>query len=165
MLAAFYGGLGPGILVTLLSTLAVDYFFIAPYNSFEITFGNVIRALVFMAVALLISWLNASRKKLMEDLHAWNRERETLVTQISGFNEELRAQVASARQEISAANQALFQMQQRLSRSERLAIAGQMAASLAHEIGTPLNAVSGHLQLLGRDHAQHAGTQAREFGG
>ena len=161
MLATFYGGLGPGILVTLLSTLAIDYYFIAPYNDFEITLGNLIRAMVFMAVASLISWLNASRKKLMDNLREWSREREALVTQISGFNQELGVQVESARQELSEANQALFQMQQRLGRSERLAIAGQMAASLAHDIGTPLNAVSGHLQLLARDHAQHADTQRR----
>jgi signal transduction histidine kinase len=29
-----------------------------------------------------------------------------------------------------------------------LAVVGQMAASLAHEIGTPLNAISGHLEFL-----------------
>ncbi len=29
-------------------------------------------------------------------------------------------------------------------------MAGQLAASLAHEIGTPLNSISGHVQLLGR---------------
>ncbi len=45
--------------------------------------------------------------------------------------------------------------------SERLAVAGQMAASLAHEISTPLNAISGHLQLLARDHPQHPDTQRR----
>ena len=36
-----------------------------------------------------------------------------------------------------------------------------MAASLAHEIGTPLNAISGHLQLLARDHPDHPDTQRR----
>jgi two-component system, NtrC family, sensor kinase len=45
--------------------------------------------------------------------------------------------------------------------SERLAVAGQMAASVAHEIGTPLNAIYGHLQLLARDHPRHPDTQRR----
>jgi two-component system, NtrC family, sensor kinase len=36
-----------------------------------------------------------------------------------------------------------------------------MAASLAHEIGTPLNAISGHLQLLARDHPDAPDTQRR----
>jgi signal transduction histidine kinase len=31
---------------------------------------------------------------------------------------------------------------------ERLAVAGQMTAAFAHEVGTPLNLISGHVQLL-----------------
>ena len=31
MIAAFYGGLGPGLLVSVLSALAIDYFFVAPF--------------------------------------------------------------------------------------------------------------------------------------
>ena len=31
---------------------------------------------------------------------------------------------------------------------ERLAAAGQTAAQFAHEVGTPLNLISGHVQLL-----------------
>jgi len=36
-----------------------------------------------------------------------------------------------------------------------------VTASIAHEIGTPLNAVAGHLQLLGRDHREAPDTQRR----
>jgi two-component system, NtrC family, sensor kinase len=121
----------------------------------------MVRAGVFMLVAIIISWLNAARKKLTDDLSERNREREALLTQISGFNDELRSQVEAATRELSASNQALLQTQQRLIRSERLAVAGQMAASLAHEIGTPLNAISGHLQLLARDHPDAPDTQRR----
>lgn len=161
MLAAFYGGLGPGILVTVLSTLAIDFYFIPPFHALEFTVANLVRAGVFMLVAIIISWLNAARKRLMDDLNDRNREREALMTQISRFNEELRSKVDVATQALSSANHTLFETQQRLVRSERLAVAGQMAASLAHEIGTPLNAISGHLQLLARDHPQHADTQRR----
>jgi signal transduction histidine kinase len=161
MLAAFYGGLGPAILVTALSTWAIDYFFIVPPHTLEFTVSNLVRAGVFMLVAIIISWLNATRKKLMDDLSERNREREALMTQISGFNEELRGKVEAATQALSSANHTLFETQQRLIRSERLAVVGQMAAALAHEIGTPLNAISGHLQLLARDHPQHAETQRR----
>ena len=41
---------------------------------------------------------------------------------------------------------------------EKLAVMGQLTASFAHEIGTPLNAVSGHLQLLQED-LRRAGDQ------
>jgi signal transduction histidine kinase len=36
-----------------------------------------------------------------------------------------------------------------------------LAASLAHEIGTPLNAIAGHMQLLSRNHPRHLDTQRR----
>ena len=161
MLAAFYGGLGPGLLVSVLSALAIDYYFVVPFSQFEITVGNTVRAGVFMLVAAMTSWLNASRKRLMEDIKDRNREREKLVTQISGFNEELRREIAAATDELSATNNSLLQTQQRLTRSERLALVGQMAASLAHQIGTPLNAISGHLELLAGNYPGDADTQRR----
>ncbi|HEY8459423.1 MAG TPA: ATP-binding protein [Blastocatellia bacterium] len=189
MVAAFYGGLGPGLLATALSTVAIDVFFTPPFNSLEFTLSNVVRAGVFILVAVIISSLNATRMKLMDDLSERdqereellaqisrindelrrqmddlsekNRERERLLAQISGFNDELRSQVEAAKRELFESNQALLRMQQQMICSERLAVAGQMAASLAHEIGTPLNAISGHLQLLARDHPQHYETQRR----
>lgn len=161
MIAAFYGGLGPGLLATALSALIIDYFFVPPIHALEFTIANLVRVGVFVFVSVITSWLNASRKKLTDDLSERNQERERLLAKISQFNTELRKQVAAATQELSAANQALLQTQQRLIRSERLAVAGQMAASLAHEIGTPLNSISGHLQLLMRDHPQHTDTQRR----
>jgi len=42
-----------------------------------------------------------------------------------------------------------------------MAAIGQVTASLAHEIGTPLNAVAGHLQLMGRNHRDEPDTQRR----
>ncbi len=42
----------------------------------------------------------------------------------------------------------LQETQQALIHTEKLAVMGQLTASFAHEIGTPLNAISGHMQLL-----------------
>jgi signal transduction histidine kinase len=39
-------------------------------------------------------------------------------------------------------------MTRKLTELERLAAAGQTAAQFAHEVGTPLNLISGHVQLL-----------------
>ena len=52
--------------------------------------------------------------------------------------------------ELNRINEELFETQRTLARSQRLAVAGQLAASLAHEIGTPLNSISGHVQLMAR---------------
>jgi signal transduction histidine kinase len=45
----------------------------------------------------------------------------------------------------------LQEMQQELIHTEKLAVMGQLTASFAHEIGTPLNAIGGHVQLLNMD--------------
>jgi signal transduction histidine kinase len=161
MIAAFYGGLGPGLLVSALSALAIDYYFVPPFRGFELSVANTVRAGVFMLVAMMTSWLNASRKRLMEDIRERNSEREKLLTQISGFNDELRNEIAVATEELSTTNDSLLQTQQRLTRSERMAVVGQMAASLAHEIGTPLNAISGHMELLASNHPDDTDTQRR----
>jgi len=99
--------------------------------------------------------------QLMDDLGERDCEREKLLQRISGFNDELLSKVEVATGELRAANKALFETQQRLAYSERLAAVGQVAAELAHEIGTPLNAISGHLQLLARSHPEADDTQRR----
>jgi signal transduction histidine kinase len=72
--------------------------------------------------------------------------------QVKNFNDELQNEVKLATKELRASNEDLLETQQRLARSERLSAIGQVAASLAHEVGTPLNAISGHLRLIARAH-------------
>src|SRR5215213_786544 len=66
---------------------------------------------------------------------------------------ELRVRDATAALEernvqLEETNLELYQTARRLTELERLAAAGQTAAQLAHEVGTPLNLISGHVQLL-----------------
>jgi two-component system NtrC family sensor kinase len=55
--------------------------------------------------------------------------------------------------QLEETNLELYQTARRLTESERLAAAGQTAAQLAHEVGTPLNLISGHVQLLLASHS------------
>lgn len=78
-----------------------------------------------------------------------------LLERMAGFNDTLRSEVARATGELRMANQALLASAQRLfearrdlAQSQRLALAGQMAASVAHQVGTPLNLISGYVQML-----------------
>lgn len=98
---------------------------------------------------------------MIDDLRARDEEREQLLLQVKNFNAQLQTEVAQATVELRASNEALFETQQGLARSEKLAAVGQIAASLAHEIGTPLNAISGHLRLLARNHRDDDTTQRR----
>ncbi len=64
--------------------------------------------------------------------------------------DEVRAATASLEQKnetLEQLNRLLVETRRQLGDRERLAALGQLAAQLAHEIGTPLGSVSGHLQL------------------
>lgn len=88
-------------------------------------------------------------------------ERDELLSRISGFNDELQDRVEAATRDLREANKTLFKTQQRLAQTERMAAVGQVAAELAHEVGTPLNAIAGHLRLLARNHPEAHDTQRR----
>jgi signal transduction histidine kinase len=83
--------------------------------------------------------------------------------QIRQFNEELQRKVAEATgelnrryEELQSMNRQLAQAQLQVAHSERLAAAGQVAASVAHQIGTPLHSILGHLHRLRRDQTDDA---------
>src|ERR1041384_5698024 len=84
-----------------------------------------------------------------------------MMDEISSLNNTLVKKVMLATTELRAANGNLIRTQQRLSHAERLAAIGPVTASLAHEIGTPLNAINGHLPLLARNHTRCGGTPRR----
>jgi two-component system, NtrC family, sensor kinase len=74
--------------------------------------------------------------------------------QIRAFNQRLGAEIEKATHDLSEKNVALGQLNRLLNDTRldnaskvRLATLGQLAAQLAHEIGTPLSSVSGHIQL------------------
>jgi signal transduction histidine kinase len=57
----------------------------------------------------------------------------------------------AAREQESAARAMLLSLEERARGFDRLALLQETAAGFAHEIGTPLNTLSGHLQLLRDD--------------
>jgi signal transduction histidine kinase len=74
--------------------------------------------------------------------------------QIRAFNHRLANEIEAATRDLSDKNATLAQLNRLLNEMRlenaskvRLAALGQLAAQLAHEIGTPLSSVSGHIQL------------------
>jgi signal transduction histidine kinase len=61
---------------------------------------------------------------------------------------EKTAELAERNAQLEEASAEMFEIQRELTKYERLAAAGQLAAQFAHEVGTPLNLISGHVQLL-----------------
>ena len=65
--AAWRGGKYPSLLATALVVFAIDFFFLPPLRAFEPSFENAVNATVFVAVALLISWIDNERKRVIRE--------------------------------------------------------------------------------------------------
>ena len=97
--------------------------------------------------------------KTIRETHDQNIQ---LLSQVNRFNEELTekikegtSELARRNEELKLLNKALFESQRQLSQSEKLAALGQVTAMMAHQIGTPLNSISGYIQLLLQDGTLH----------
>lgn len=73
---------------------------------------------------------------------------QTYAAQLDTRVTEATAQLGRTNEELEIAHAALLDAQGQLARQERLVALGQLVGSIAHEIGTPLSTISGHLQLL-----------------
>src|SRR5919197_1143331 len=151
MVSAWYGGLGAGLLATILSALSLDYFFIAPIHSITLDWRALLRLTVFVVVSIVTSSLTAARKRAEEALRQAHAELEKRVhertAELAEANESLRAEITERKR----AENELWHLQQEMGRVERLAALGRVTGTIAHELGTPLNSVLGHAQLLAQE--------------
>jgi PAS domain S-box-containing protein len=66
MLSSWYGGLGPGLLTTALSTLIVSYYFTPLHYSVPTSLEDIARPGLFAFVGILITALNEARRRAVE---------------------------------------------------------------------------------------------------
>src|ERR1043166_2286896 len=86
--------------------------------------------------------------RMLTRLRGMTAEREAQSRVLERRVGEATAELAERNEQLEEANLELYQTARRLTELERLAAAGQLAAQFAHEVGTPLNLISGHVQLL-----------------
>lgn len=140
MASVWSGGIEAGIIAAVLSTLAVDFFWIPPIYSLEIE-QDVPAFIAFICVALLSLGLSLQR---MRTENALRRERNTLEARVrrrtlalQRANDALRAEIA----ERQRAEEALHETQTDFARVHRLMTMSELTASIAHEINQPLAAI------------------------
>ncbi len=75
--------------------------------------------------------------------------------------EAARAALATQTEHLLRANTQLVDIKDRLARSERLAALGQLVASVAHEVGTPLHSIAWHVEALTEEPGVTAEMQKR----
>jgi signal transduction histidine kinase len=86
--------------------------------------------------------------RMLTRLREMTAERETQSRILERRVGEATSELAERNEQLEDANLELYRTARRLTELERLAAAGQLAAQFAHEVGTPLNLISGHVQLL-----------------
>jgi signal transduction histidine kinase len=74
-----------------------------------------------------------------------------MLDQVEGFNETLQGRIDEATAQLAASQNELFALRESLGRAERVAALGQLAANIVHQAGTPLNLVSGYIQMIRED--------------
>ena len=96
--------------------------------------------------------------RMLKTIRETHDQNVQLLARVNQFNEELTRKVEAAtselarrNEELRLLNEALFESQRQLSQSEKLAALGQVTAAMAHQIGTPLNSISGYIQLILQD--------------
>ena len=91
MVSAWYGGLEPGLLATVLSALVCTYFYLPPLYSLAVSGSNKVGLVQFLLVALVISFLNGA-------LHSARRLAEINAREAQRNYEQLRQSQISLRQ-------------------------------------------------------------------
>jgi signal transduction histidine kinase len=151
VLSDWYGGFAAGLISTILSALALDYFFISPIYSVELDWHAFVRIAVFLVVAMITNVLTNARRRAEAGLRQAQAELEDRVrdrtAELAQTNDTLREEI-NERQRIE---RELLRVQQQIGRVERFATLGRMTATVAHDLGTPLNSVLGYAQLLAQE--------------
>jgi signal transduction histidine kinase len=89
-------------------------------------------------------------------------ERDDEIGALAGQFNAMTASLREAREESERAASARLGLEARLRQSEKLATIGQLAAEIAHEVGTPLNVIGGRARALHKK-AERAGGTGNEL--
>jgi signal transduction histidine kinase len=91
-------------------------------------------------------------------------ERDDEIGTLAGRFNAMTASLREAREDGQRGAEARLALEARLRQSEKLATIGQMAAEIAHEVGTPLNVIGGRARAIGKIVARSNESQATESG-
>ena len=107
-IAALYGGLGPGLLATVVSAALADYFWMEPVGQFAITdFADILSMVVFLASGALISYLAEAAYRAQARAHK-AEEQSRLAAEREKAAVELQQSESKYRELVQNANSAII---------------------------------------------------------
>jgi C4-dicarboxylate-specific signal transduction histidine kinase len=152
ILTAWSGGVWPGLLATVLSALAFNYYFLPPIHSLGPKPEEIPRLVIFTMSALFVGSLSAAQRSTTESLRRARDDLRNTVQQLQSTNEALQAESLERKH----AEEAWREAQAELARVSRVTTMGELTASLAHEVNQPIAAAVTNantcLRWLTRDH-------------
>jgi len=98
MISALLGGAGPGLLATVLSCVAFNYYFLEPRYSFAIKSEEMPRFVIFIVSAVVASSLSAAQRSATESLRQARDYLTETVKELQRTNDALQAESRERRQ-------------------------------------------------------------------
>jgi diguanylate cyclase (GGDEF)-like protein len=89
-ISALYGGLGPGLVATVLSTVACVYFFVPPEYVSLSGAEEALRLAIFLSTGVIVSWFAEGHRRAHVRLREHNEDLERWVAQRKAFEEQLK---------------------------------------------------------------------------
>jgi len=92
LVSAWFGGSGPGLFATALSTLAFYYYFLTPVHSLTVKTEEIPRLAMFMLAALFVESLSAAQRRDTESLRLARDDLKKRIQEIQHTNAALQAE-------------------------------------------------------------------------
>jgi len=140
-----------------------------PTSTFQTTPGDLTRALILVVLVVLVTtivvgslagrFVSRPITKLLRGIddvakgdlsHVILSEHDDEIGAIATRFNEMTYSLRESRGETQRQNSAKLALEQRLGQTEKLATIGQLAAEIAHEVGTPLNVIAGRARTIQR---------------
>src|SRR5947199_4028176 len=150
VLTTWYAGVGPAALAVVLSTACFDYFFVEPLYSFEVSREDLAYFFVFAALAAIIAWFVAVRRRIESELRATRDHLQVEVEQRKRREDEIRKlnnELAKRARDLETSNNELE----------------SFAYSVSHDLRAPLRHVVGYSELLQRQASTSLDEKSRRF--